>query len=272
MLKWCSYCQHFIGEKEPYERLEFTHGICDSCRQLGRQSDKTHLKNLKPIVDFYKSLKDRAVSSERLNLSEIIEESRQLGLSSLDTAIGILQPALIEMGTLFMQSKVTAAKEHAFTAFVDKMVTHLLASHTAMETMDVEKPEVLLACVDGNYHWLGLKLLELALLEEKIPTRLYIPSLPTAEIISLALELRPAVIGLSIFDAKQAEEARVICDAIEGDQGARYRPKIAVGGNGARVYLEEHQQEALHIGSISYFRQAFAFTDFLKEQLKKQAG
>ncbi len=271
MLKWCSYCQHFLGEKEPYEILEFTHGICENCRKLGRQKDAAHLKNLRPIIDFYNNLKDRALRSERLQLSEVIAESKQLGLSPLDTAIGVLQPALTEMGTLYAQGKVTAAKEHAFTTFVDRMVTHLLASSNGLVLSDEMQPSVVLTCIDGNYHWLGLKLLELALLEEQVPTRLFIPSLPTAEIIQLALEMRPQVLGISIFDRTQTVEAQNILAGIRAGTIDGYVPKIAVGGNGARVFLDEHGVDQLIEDDVGYFRQAYDFTNFLKSFLKKSA-
>jgi hypothetical protein len=31
MLKWCSYCQQFLGEIPDYEKLTITHGVCAAC-------------------------------------------------------------------------------------------------------------------------------------------------------------------------------------------------------------------------------------------------
>lgn len=31
MIRWCSYCQKFLGERAPFDDPSFTHGICERC-------------------------------------------------------------------------------------------------------------------------------------------------------------------------------------------------------------------------------------------------
>ena len=33
MLKWCSYCQHFMGEIPPHDDFGITHGLCLDCEK-----------------------------------------------------------------------------------------------------------------------------------------------------------------------------------------------------------------------------------------------
>jgi len=31
LLRWCAHCQTYLGEIEPYDIFEFSHGICEQC-------------------------------------------------------------------------------------------------------------------------------------------------------------------------------------------------------------------------------------------------
>jgi hypothetical protein len=40
MLKWCSYCQQFLGEVPDYDNFAVSHGICPGCyATTSKQSD-----------------------------------------------------------------------------------------------------------------------------------------------------------------------------------------------------------------------------------------
>jgi methanogenic corrinoid protein MtbC1 len=272
MLKWCAYCQHFLGEKPPYDSFEMTHGICESCRASQRSQDSAHIMQIQTIAEFYNDIRDKAVAGHDISIPEVIAESKRLGISSVDMAVGILQPILNEMGGLFIQGKVTVAIEHAFTHKVDRMVTDLFVLSTAMKDTHQKSPQVMLTCVDGNYHWLGLRLLELSLLDEGIPARAYIPSLPREEIIRLAVDQRPIVLGISVFDRAQCGEAGLIRDAILQRTQGQYAPRLAVGGNGAKQLLAERAVDQLIEHEIGYFRQSLDFVEFLKSFLVRKVA
>lgn len=42
MIRWCSWCNTKIGEKEPLEDKSITYGICDSCaeKEMGKREDR----------------------------------------------------------------------------------------------------------------------------------------------------------------------------------------------------------------------------------------
>ncbi|HET9241143.1 MAG TPA: hypothetical protein VFO10_28010 [Oligoflexus sp.] len=270
MLKWCTYCQHYMGEKQPYESLELTHGICDACCSEGRHKDISHIRALQPIAAFHQDLRDKAVDGADISIPDVITASKSLGISSVDMAIGILQPILNEMGRLFLAGKVTVAKEHAFTQKVESMISDLFAMTPAMKNCQGQKPLVILSCVDGNYHWLGLRLLELSLLEEGIPVRAFVPSLPRDEIIQLAVDMRPLVLGLSVYDRQQCHEAWLIREGIQRRTEGAYVPHVAVGGHGAKEFLEAKGVDQLIERDIGYFRQSLDFVAYLKNFLTER--
>lgn len=264
MLKWCTYCQHYMGEKQPYESFELTHGICDPCWADGRHKDSSHIRALQPITAFYQDLRDKAVAGVDISIPEVIADSKKLGITSVDMTIGILQPILNEMGRLFLAGKVTVAKEHAFTQKVESLISDLFTMTPAMKNCQGQKPLVILSCVDGNYHWLGLRLLELSLLEEGIPVRAFIPSLPRDEVIQLAVDMRPLVLGLSVYDLQQCHEAWLIREGIQRKTAGTYVPHMAVGGHGAKEFLEHRGVDQLIDQDIGYFRQGLDFVAYMK--------
>lgn len=272
MLIWCAYCQHYLGEKPPYESFEMTHSICKSCRANARHSDSAHIQEIQRIAEFYSDIRDKAVDGADIAIDQVIAESKRLGISAVDMAIGILQPVLNEMGRLFVDGKVTVAKEHAFTQKVDRMVTDLFALTPSMKNCQAQAPLVILTCVEGNYHWLGLRLLELNLLDEQIPTRAFVPSLPRDEIIQLAAEQRPLVLGLSVYDRAQCAEAWAIREGIRNRTAGTYVPKVVVGGNGAKQFLDEKGVDQLIEQDIGYFRQSLDFVEYLKSFLVGRAA
>ncbi len=264
MLIWCAYCQHYLGEKQPYESFEMTHSICEKCCESGRHKDRAHIREIQPIAKFHADIRDKAVRGEEILIEQVLAESKRLGISSVDMAIGILQPVLNEMGRLYEEGKVTVAQEHAFTDKVDRMITDLFALSPAMKNCKEKSPLVMLTCVDGNYHWLGLRLLELNLLEENIPTRAFIPSLPRDEIIQLAAKLRPVVLGLSVYQKEQCAEASSIRAGILQRTAGAFAPIMAVGGNGAKQLLEEKGLEQWIENEIGFFRQSLDFVAYMK--------
>ncbi|HYX33497.1 MAG TPA: B12-binding domain-containing protein [Oligoflexus sp.] len=270
MMKWCAYCQHYIGEKPPYTNFEVTHGICDDCCALRRHKDLAHISMIRPIVEFYKDLRDKAQSGTFIDLEGTISRSKELGIRPLDMAIGILQPSLNEIGKLFAAGTVTIAHEHAFTNSVDRMISQLFALTPAMKICQANPPLVVLSCVDGNYHWLGLRLLELALLGEGVSTRVFIPSLPGNEIIAQTIHLQPKVLGLSICSPTQIPEVEVIGHEIRATFSAPALPQIAVGGYGVHAFLDAKGTEQHEEKGLAYFRQSLDFVAFIRKTLQGQ--
>jgi methanogenic corrinoid protein MtbC1 len=244
-----------------------THSICKSCRDSAKHSDSAHIQKIQSIAEFYHDIRDKAVDGADIVIEEVIADSKRLGISPVDMAIGILQPVLNEMGQLFLDGKVTVAKEHAFTHKVDRMVSDLFALTASMKKCQQQAPLVILTCVEGNYHWLGLRLLQLSLLEEQIPTQAFVPSLPRDEIIQLAVEQRPLVLGLSVYDRGQCAEAWTIREGIRNRTAGSYTPKVAVGGNGAKEFLDEKGVDQLLEQDIGYFRQSLDFVAYMKSFL-----
>ena len=63
MIRWCSYCQCFLGEVAPYDDPRFTHSICGPCvARLER--DESLLTETEPAREVVRRLIDSAARGD----------------------------------------------------------------------------------------------------------------------------------------------------------------------------------------------------------------
>ncbi len=48
MINWCSYCHCSIGEEQPFEVLQISHGICPQCHTQFEKDLETGVDTLVP--------------------------------------------------------------------------------------------------------------------------------------------------------------------------------------------------------------------------------
>jgi methanogenic corrinoid protein MtbC1 len=230
MLRWCGYCQRYLGDSPPKDDCRITHVMCVPCSMAGVATNKDAIEQIEPIVRFQGRL--RAVASRGV-LSEaktLLQEGLALGVRQLDLLVGIIQPMLCEVGEAWKQGRITASQEHRFTAFSSGVVLALHELHTDREKfLQSTSPKVLCFCVNGNFHELGLHFVELFLLDQRIASHVLTPCIPHFDIPEILTELRPEVVGLSVALREQMDALEIACSNIAEIAGNGI-PKVAVGG------------------------------------------
>jgi hypothetical protein len=62
MIRWCSYCQAFIGEAPPFDSIVVTHGICRACSTTLAAGDDL-ADTLVEATEEVRSLMDRILTA-----------------------------------------------------------------------------------------------------------------------------------------------------------------------------------------------------------------
>lgn len=92
---------------------------------------------------------------DRRHALAVCREARAAGLSPLKVAVGVVQPALYRIGDLWQANRIGIAQEHLATAISQ----HVLAALTMEEEgLPPHGGSCVLACVAGNRHGLGLRM------------------------------------------------------------------------------------------------------------------
>lgn len=233
VIKWCSYCQHFIEEVEPFEDFTLTHGVCAECAPRVADFSLAERTAAHEFRLFFSALHRTAVHGSRIEASHLLEESQRLGIRPMDLMMGLLQPLLREIGRLWARGEITVATEHRFTALATDLVAHFRA---ALPAPAQGQPELALFTAEGNYHTLGLQMAEAHCAAIGLPALIVVPGLPTGEVLDLLRRHRPQVVGFSVAMPEQMAQVRAVAEALEHLPPLRL--PIQVGGPAVRLGLE----------------------------------
>ena len=80
---------------------------------------------MREVRTFFRSMQGIARSGSRVEVDEILQESRRLRMPPMDLLLGILQPLLVEIGQLWEAGQVTVAVEHRFSALAGQLVAQV---------------------------------------------------------------------------------------------------------------------------------------------------
>ncbi len=191
MIRWCSFCQHLIGEIPPLNAFEITHGICEECaRNIETYDPDSSVLRAKALFD---ALQDAVHSGDFERCFTAIDEAMEAGLKPSEILIGALQPALGRIGQLWESGSVTVAEEHRFTRFATDVISRLRHRQPSSE-----QPLVLLAPFEDNAHDVGLSLLQHLAWERDIACLCLPVGTGVVDIRSCVERLRPNLVGLSV--------------------------------------------------------------------------
>jgi methanogenic corrinoid protein MtbC1 len=230
VIKWCSYCQSYIGEAPPFEKMAITHGICASCLASGAERKGAASAGTVRLRDFFAAMR-RAVRDGGIpEASEWIDRGVKAGLKPADMLIGVVQPALYEIGELWSKGGVTVSYEHRFSAFAEALAGLIYEKYPALRAnRQNARPDILLTCADGNYHTLGIKFLEVMLLSKGYRTFTVLPGLPSRETADMALEMKCPAVGVSVSMTPQLEALRELSAEL-GAGSRKEAPRLIAGG------------------------------------------
>jgi methanogenic corrinoid protein MtbC1 len=148
------------------------------------------------------------------------------GHSLIDFELHVIQPALYEIGSKWQMNRVSVAKEHLATAIAQSAMTvGLLRARSAASI----GKRVLLACVEGNQHAVGLRMVADAFLLEGWDVQYLGPNVPTRSLVQQVGEWKPDLLGLSASFPQQIRVAKEIVESLRQKFG-NTSPAVIVGG------------------------------------------
>lgn len=221
MIRWCSYCQSFLGQSEPFEDYNVSHDICGPC---GEHIDDFDPTPGAPLRAFYDDLFTSVRQGRKIEPRSVVETVDRLGVSRGDAYLGILHPLLWRVGREFQRGRLSVAQEHLFSETVESVLEIL-------EFDGERKPcHVLMVLAPQNEHTIGLQIM-LRLIDEQtdlIPAWTDAPR-ASGELSALLSTYNPRIFGVSAALPEQLTYLRSVRDWVE-DVPSTLRPHLAVGG------------------------------------------
>jgi methanogenic corrinoid protein MtbC1 len=230
MILWCSYCLKYLGERAPFTDFSISHVICPEC--LAKVRGKSGEQDIESVrrINSRLQLMDFSSSAE---LGDLIEEGHAMGMTPQDLMIGLLQPVLHNVGEKWSRAELTVAEEHQVTAMVTTIVDQLFRRFSNDNMRQASEPDVLLLCALGNYHILGLRMLEFLLVTAQVPCFTIYPGIPNREAKTLITSLKPAFVGISIALKEQLDSVNELAEMLQTESRTS-STTIVVGGTPLR--------------------------------------
>ncbi len=223
---WCAYCQHLIGEAPPLEDFRVTHGICSSCELAFESYEPSPSEILaKRLVG---ELERAGRDGQFATVAGAIQRALAAGILPSEVMIGVLQPALVQIGQLWEAGELTVAEEHRFTAFCLEVIERLPPSR-----VESAGPTLLLAPLPETAHDLGLRMLQQVAWEHGISCEV-LPVGTSGEAILAAAGRRggPKLLGISVGLVESIPAALGFWREL--DRQLPQETKVALGGQAFR--------------------------------------
>ncbi len=155
-------------------------------------------------------------------LNRCLDDGRDL----VDVELHVMQPALYAIGEKWQANQVSVAQEHMATAIVQSVMTAGLLRAPPPAPLETR---VLLACVEGNHHGVGLRMIADAFLLAGWDVQYLGADVPTRALVQQALAWQPHLVGLSVSFPQQLPAAKQIIGQLAQGIG-KGRPAVIVGG------------------------------------------
>jgi methanogenic corrinoid protein MtbC1 len=169
---------------------------------------------------------DAALHEGPLEASRVVDELVGAGLAPKRIYVEVLQPALHEAGRLWQTNRISVAEEHYCTAVTQRVLAKLYSDFLEGRARG---PLVVVACVSGELHELGARMVCDLLSLEGYKTSYLGASMPAAAIVDYACMHDARVLALSASITPHLTEVR------QAIAKARAEPrckdlKVIVGG------------------------------------------
>ena len=156
----------------------------------------------------------------------VVSQCLDAGRSLVEVELHVIEPALYDIGEKWQANQVTVAQEHMATAIVQSVMTVALLRSPPPSPIDTR---VLLACVEGNNHMVGLRMVADAFQLSGWEVQYLGANVPTRALVQQVMEWKPDLVGLSVSFPQQLRVVKAVIAGLIEHLG-HARPAVIVGG------------------------------------------
>ena len=182
-----------------------------------------------PVMDPWpeqKPFEEALLLGDRQTAAGIFNSLLQGGHSLLDLEVKLIQSALVDIGLQWQANKISVAQEHLATATAQTIMANAF-SKTRLKLPNGKK--AVLACVEGNDHALGIRMIGDALEVDGWEVQFLGANVPVTSLVEFVKNTNPNLVGLSISLPHQMAAARQTIQALRA-QISHNPPPVIVGG------------------------------------------
>lgn len=166
------------------------------------------------------------LAGDRFGARNVVNAKLDAGVDLIDVQVSVMQPALYEVGQRWQRHQISVAQEHLATAICQTLLAGALLR---VEPAPHHGRRALFACVAGNFHCLGLRMVADAFDLAGWDSAYLGADVPTLALLREIESSRPDVVGLSVSLSQQVKAVRELIRLCRLNLGEQC-PPILVGG------------------------------------------
>ena len=195
-------------------------------------------------------------------VEDLVGRARARGADTALLVRDLVAPALCEVGRMWFAGQASVAEEHLATSLVARVLARSAGGKGAVPRA---APRVVLACLEGEFHDLGLRFLADVARETGWDAESLGANVPRESLVRFVAQRPPAALALSVALAGHVPEAAVTVAEV---RAAAPGITILVGG---RAFLEDVGRIEL-TGADAGIVDAVAFRDWLLSEGDRRAA
>lgn len=186
---------------------------------------------LERLLESYLQLQ---LAGERAAARALLQQQRvAAGLSLRDLYREVLEPAQHRVGALWQANQISVAREHLATEVTQAVMAELAAATPRVRGSGIR---VVVACVEGEQHNIGARMVADLLELEGFTLRFLGADVPTASLLGIVSEVSPHVVVLSATMVERLPALRAAVEQMRAAFGTAVR--VFVGGQVMRWATE----------------------------------
>lgn len=193
---------------------------------------------------------DALLKGDHRRAARVIDGVLDSGRGLVQAELHVIQPALYRIGQKWQENQVSVAQEHLATAIAQSVMAQ------GMVKSEVPVPngrKVLLACVAGNHHAVGLQMVADSFQVDGWDVQYLGADVPLKDLVRQVVSWKPDLVGLSVSFPHQLRIARQAIQSLEAALGPA-RPPVIVGG----LAVNQFDQLAGQVGAEGWGPDALA--------------
>jgi methanogenic corrinoid protein MtbC1 len=158
------------------------------------------------------------------NVRRIVLSARDSGCDLARISTELIEPALAQIGEMWIRQEISIAEEHLATSLVTRAVSFLGDASKARRS---GAPRIVFACLSGEFHELGIRIVSEVAREAGWDAEELGSNVPREALTSFLADRKPQAVGISVSLASHLPEC---AETIRRCRKACPSAKILVGG------------------------------------------
>lgn len=193
------------------------------------------LDDLPPLATLSDTFLSQVLAGDLPGAAQTVLSADDIGLPLVQTFGKVLQPALVEVGHRWANAELLVAQEKEFSELTRDLIAELTLRHAHPRPAG---PSVVAACVAGERHELGLRMIAGLLREQGYPVH-YLGADVDARFLAEAVELhRPALVLLSVKIRENLPAIAAAVQHLSSLPAPQPLPTIIAGGQATAGHPE----------------------------------